>query len=341
MGTELRFLKQMLVEGFEDSIDSEFWHGKALQLAIKFLPGDAPLVKHIVSSYQKHHSPSSEEIPEDQEVASAIKIIRPNDGITYNKLAPCIKDIPKPSVKLAPLDLSFNTYYDPPKQKEPEKSEINISECLKDSNFSIKRAESSEVRDSKVNKSQEASQSKTHAEKVNKSTEKKGNESKEFMKIVTDENMSHSKLLQSLEQPKNNSKGSKGNKKAFVGMKNPQQSQTIDHKDKRNEAANSPSLKSVSPSICKPKKKTEIIMRNRTEENTISSINNLSTGIKPGIGNRRKPNKSNSNERSKSKKANSKERCQQRPKTSKGQRKAQNITQGFMDRPSSVFENYK
>jgi hypothetical protein len=88
MGTELRFLKQMMVEGFEDSIDSEFWHGKALELAIKFLPGDAPLVKHIVSSYQKHHSPSFEQIPEDQEVESEVKIIRPNDGITYNKLAP-------------------------------------------------------------------------------------------------------------------------------------------------------------------------------------------------------------------------------------------------------------
>lgn len=88
MGTELRFLKQMLVEGFEDSIDSEFWHGKALQLAIKFLPSDAPLVKHIVSSYQKHHSPSFEQIPEDQEIISEVKIIRPNEGITSNKLAP-------------------------------------------------------------------------------------------------------------------------------------------------------------------------------------------------------------------------------------------------------------
>ena len=68
MGTELRFLKQMQVEGFEESLDSEFWHGKALELAIKFLPGDAPLVKHIVSSYQKHHSPTSEDIPEGSEV---------------------------------------------------------------------------------------------------------------------------------------------------------------------------------------------------------------------------------------------------------------------------------
>lgn len=112
MGTELRFLKQMMVEGFEDTNDSEFWHGKALELAINFLPGDAPLVKHIVSSYQKHHSPSFEQIPEDEEVQSEVKIIRPNEGITYNKVSPCIRDIPKPSVKLAPLDLPLNCYND-------------------------------------------------------------------------------------------------------------------------------------------------------------------------------------------------------------------------------------
>ena len=68
MGTEQRFLKSMRFEGFENSNDSEFWHGKALELAVRFLPGDAPLVKHIVSSYQKHHAPSLEIIPESSEV---------------------------------------------------------------------------------------------------------------------------------------------------------------------------------------------------------------------------------------------------------------------------------
>ena len=68
MGTELRFLKQMKVENFTNTSDAEFWHGKALELAVKFLPGDAPLVKHIVSSYQKHHSPTSDNIPEGKEV---------------------------------------------------------------------------------------------------------------------------------------------------------------------------------------------------------------------------------------------------------------------------------
>jgi hypothetical protein len=135
MGTELRFLKQMLVEGFEDSLDSEFWHGKALELAIKFLPGDAPLVKHIVSSYQKHHSPSFEQIPEDEEVSSNVRIIRPYDGIFYNKIAPVVRDIPKPSVKLAPLDLPLNDYSD--KRKVEQRSTINATESVKNSKSMI------------------------------------------------------------------------------------------------------------------------------------------------------------------------------------------------------------
>jgi hypothetical protein len=40
MGTELRFLKQKKQEKFEESMDSEYWHGKALEISVKFLPGD-------------------------------------------------------------------------------------------------------------------------------------------------------------------------------------------------------------------------------------------------------------------------------------------------------------
>lgn len=40
MGTELRFLKQRRTDGFENTQDAEYWHGKALQLSVKFLPGD-------------------------------------------------------------------------------------------------------------------------------------------------------------------------------------------------------------------------------------------------------------------------------------------------------------
>jgi len=110
MGTELRFLKQMGVDGFENTIDAEYWHGKALEISVKFLPGDAPLTKHIVSSYSKHHSPSDECIPEDQEVASDLRVIKPFGGLHSNKLSPLIKLINGPSVKLSPLDLQSNDY---------------------------------------------------------------------------------------------------------------------------------------------------------------------------------------------------------------------------------------
>jgi hypothetical protein len=38
---------------------SEYWHGKAVEIAISFLPSESPLVSHILMSYEKHHSPSN------------------------------------------------------------------------------------------------------------------------------------------------------------------------------------------------------------------------------------------------------------------------------------------
>jgi hypothetical protein len=37
--------------------ESEFWHAKALEISCSFLPSECPLVTHILTSYQKHHSP--------------------------------------------------------------------------------------------------------------------------------------------------------------------------------------------------------------------------------------------------------------------------------------------
>jgi len=68
-------------EGFKDSKDAEYWHGKSLELAVSFLPSDAPVVKHIVSSYQKHHSPAYQQIPENEEFNSDVKIVKPLKGV--------------------------------------------------------------------------------------------------------------------------------------------------------------------------------------------------------------------------------------------------------------------
>lgn len=110
MGTELRFLKQMKLDGFENTQDAEYWHGKALEISVKFLPGDCPLVKHIVASYKKNHSPSAEAIPEDTEIASDVIVIKPLNGVEVKKVTPIIKKIDKPSVRLSPLDLAQNDY---------------------------------------------------------------------------------------------------------------------------------------------------------------------------------------------------------------------------------------
>ena len=69
MGTEYRFLHQlqeMLGEHIYSRRDSEYWHGKAVEIAISFLPSESPLVSHILMSYEKHHSPSNQIIPEDE-----------------------------------------------------------------------------------------------------------------------------------------------------------------------------------------------------------------------------------------------------------------------------------
>ena len=62
MGTEFRFLHQLneKIEGQEyERRDSEYWHGKAVEMVISFLPSESPLVSHILMSYEKHHSPSN------------------------------------------------------------------------------------------------------------------------------------------------------------------------------------------------------------------------------------------------------------------------------------------
>ena len=48
LGTELRFLKQAKLPGFENSVESQAWHGRAVEMAMLFLPGDSPLLKHVI-----------------------------------------------------------------------------------------------------------------------------------------------------------------------------------------------------------------------------------------------------------------------------------------------------
>lgn len=326
MGTELRFLKQMMEEGFEYIIDSEFWHGKALQLAIKFLPSDAPLVKHIMSTYQKYYSPSFEQIPEDIEVISEVQIIRPNKGIKSNKQCPCIKNIPRPSIVLAPLDLDQNNYYTPQNWKESEeseKSEINLSDYFQNLNKKWENSESFEK--IKIMKNEENSTKPENNQ--NKSPEQKINRN-EHMKIIARDQISHVKQMKSFEGS-NNSKESKENIKVFQAFKmmaNLKQSKTLDQIEKKKEILKSPVQKSISPKLKQIRKKGENIVQAKTEEAPIPSLHNIPTRIKTSQGNRKKLNKNTSNEESKlRKKIGPKERAHSRPKTSKGQRQQGNL----------------
>lgn len=246
----------------------------------------------------------------------------------------------------------MNLYYEPEKQKEPEKSEMNISECLKDSKLSNAKVDPIEItKEKKLNKTTETSQ--ILSQSIQEKTEVKEDQN-ELMKIVTEDQINQLKIVKSFENSNSNSKESRDSLKAFNAFKgkvSKVQSQTMDQKDKRNDSLNSPSPKSISPNV-KAKKKGEAITRNKTEESMLQSIHNMSSGIRSAQGNRRKPNKSNSNERSKSKKKSaSKERSYQRPKTSKGNRKQGKfsnrilvvnlIANPFAERPNTVFENYK
>lgn len=88
VSTELRFLVNLKdnpnVDPVQIKSESEFWHGKALELSCTFLPSESPLVSHILTSYNKHHAPVKQPIKEDlAEVDEhmSLKVVRPMNGI--------------------------------------------------------------------------------------------------------------------------------------------------------------------------------------------------------------------------------------------------------------------
>ncbi|TNV86847.1 hypothetical protein FGO68_gene1369 [Halteria grandinella] len=93
---------------------SEFWHAKALDVAISFLPSECPLVTHILTSYQKHHAPVQQEIPEDQEPQNhGLKVIRPLTGIDIAKFQPIVRQDPSLQIRIAALEGYSPTNYQP------------------------------------------------------------------------------------------------------------------------------------------------------------------------------------------------------------------------------------
>ena len=62
-----------------------------MELAVTYFPSDAPITKHVLVSYQKHHAPIIEVIPESHEVHSNIKVVKALEGVSVQKDQPCIR----------------------------------------------------------------------------------------------------------------------------------------------------------------------------------------------------------------------------------------------------------
>lgn len=108
ISTEIRFIIQLHQDDSYDpeikSKESEFWHAKSLELACSFLPSDCPLLSHILLSYNKHHAPSQQTIPETEETDEDLKIVKPMNGIVQTKYNPIIRKLDDVTVTIQPSD---------------------------------------------------------------------------------------------------------------------------------------------------------------------------------------------------------------------------------------------
>lgn len=106
ISTEIRFIIQLKdEEDFDEkekAEESEYWHSKSLEIACTFLPSDWPLLNHILLSYQKHHSPCQQTIPEDGENELSLHIVKPLKGIESSKFKPIIRKLDSGHIQLTP-----------------------------------------------------------------------------------------------------------------------------------------------------------------------------------------------------------------------------------------------
>ena len=124
VSTELRFLtnskEKLQINTAQIKAESEFWHGKALEIACGFLPSESPLVTHILQSYQKHHAPVQTAIPEDAAPSGLeLRVVRPVKGIEKCQFQPLIKINRDQQIILSPLSMSPCSYSGKVGQKKP------------------------------------------------------------------------------------------------------------------------------------------------------------------------------------------------------------------------------
>lgn len=113
MSTEIRFIIQLKdeIKSFAQfdvshkTAESEFWHSKSLEIAVSFLPSDCPLLNHILLSYQKHHAPALNAIPEDKGTSDTLRVIKPVRGIDISKFNPIIRNVQNIKLELNPCQI--------------------------------------------------------------------------------------------------------------------------------------------------------------------------------------------------------------------------------------------
>jgi flagellar motor switch protein FliG len=80
ISTEMRFMVQS--QNMASSlIEQEYYHVRALDISVAFLPNECPLLNHIILSYQKHHDSSNVSLSNSDEVVK----IKALNGIENSK----------------------------------------------------------------------------------------------------------------------------------------------------------------------------------------------------------------------------------------------------------------
>jgi hypothetical protein len=83
-----------------------------LESSSRFLPSECPLVAHVITNYQKHHSPALTIIPEEEALEEDLRVVRPlnevkNDNINYYQI---IRNHLRPNI----IKLDENRHSNPP-----------------------------------------------------------------------------------------------------------------------------------------------------------------------------------------------------------------------------------
>ena len=110
-------------------------------------------LKHIVTSYQKHHSPWNDKIPEDFEVGNDIELFKAQNGIFSNKYSPVIKKTQKTTIKLVLLDIVPNDYLSDIFDEKEQDDEKQLNESISQ-NLIIYEDKDNKYDDSSFNKKQ-------------------------------------------------------------------------------------------------------------------------------------------------------------------------------------------